>query len=162
MRTLSRKSADYSDYPDLVVIYLGMRAEKLSGLGAIFTMGPQIQKSVNDKPDGLLLHEQLLWGLFPLHVGMRQYWRDFDCLEKWAHSLPHKKWWGDFMKRDDVGFWHEAYFARGGFESVFVGIDSLFGILKAGKPVDATGPMFSSRSRIESARRRDADSEPRV
>jgi len=54
------------------------------------------------RPDGLLLHENVLWGVFPLHLGMRQYWRDFDSLETWARTLPHKGWWRDFL-RDSGG-----------------------------------------------------------
>jgi hypothetical protein len=36
----------------------------------------------------VLLHEDLIWSLFPPHVGMRQYWRDFDSLESWTRSGP--------------------------------------------------------------------------
>jgi Domain of unknown function (DUF4188) len=34
--------------------------------------------------------------------GMRQYWRDFDALERWVRSFPHKRWWGTFL-RDSAG-----------------------------------------------------------
>jgi pimeloyl-ACP methyl ester carboxylesterase len=40
---------------------------------------------------------------------MRQYWRDFDSLERWARSLPHKAWWQEFLRDSGgTGFWHEA------------------------------------------------------
>jgi hypothetical protein len=29
-----------------------------------------------------------VFGLLPLHVGIRQYWRDFDALERWVRSQP--------------------------------------------------------------------------
>src|ERR1700755_2037176 len=95
---IHRATVDLSAYPDLVVIYLGMRAEAFRGLFRIAKLGPQIQKSVAAKPDGLLHHEQLFFGLFPLHVGMRQYWRDFESLEKWVRTMPHQGWWVDFLK----------------------------------------------------------------
>lgn len=108
---ISRQTVDLSAYPDLVVIYLGMRVNRLGGIAKLITMGPKIQASVNAKPDGLLLHETLYYSLFPLHVGMRQYWRDFQSLETWARSLPHQKWWSDFVRDPGgTGFWHETYF----------------------------------------------------
>jgi len=78
--TVERRSVDLSVYPDLVVIYLGMRVNALSGLKTIFGFGPRIARSVEAVPDGLLLHEDLMFSLFPPHLGMRQYWQDFDSL----------------------------------------------------------------------------------
>lgn len=88
----------------------------------------------------------------PLHVGMRQYWRDFDSLEAWASSLPHKQWWTDYLRdRGGTSFWHETYFRSGGFESMYVDVGEPVGLGKIGPPAPATGPMFSAR------KRRDAD-----
>ena len=67
-----------------MVIYLGMRVNSPRGLTTLASFGPKIRKSVEAQPDGLLLHESLLFSLFPPHAGMRQYWRDFDSLERWA------------------------------------------------------------------------------
>lgn len=53
------------------------------------SFGSKIRTSVQAQPDGVLLHENLLLSLFPPHVGMRQYWCDFDSLERWARSLSH-------------------------------------------------------------------------
>jgi hypothetical protein len=113
---VSRQTVDLSSYPDLVVIYLGMRVNRLAGLGRLFTLGPQIQKSVAEKPDGLLLHENMLFSLFPLHVGMRQYWRDFSSVEAWTRS-------------GGTGFWHETYFMRGGMEAIYDDVPSPLGFL---------------------------------
>ena len=82
-RALNRTTADLSSYPDLVVIYLGMRVNEPRGVKTLASFGPKIRKSVEAQPDGLLLHENLLFSLFPPHAGMRQYWRDFDSLERW-------------------------------------------------------------------------------
>ena len=59
------------------------------------------------KPDGLLLHESFLFSL--RHFGMRQYWRDFESLEAWSCSEPHRQWWQSFLRDSGgTGFWHET------------------------------------------------------
>jgi hypothetical protein len=88
-----RQTADLDDYPDLVVIYLGLRARTPRGLLTILKYGRRIREAAAAGPDGLLRNEMLIWGLVPPHLGMRQYWRDFDSLERWARSEPHAAWW---------------------------------------------------------------------
>lgn len=73
---VDRRTVDLSEYPDLIVVYLGMRVRKPRGLLTLLGIGPQIRKSWQEQPDGLLLHEDLIWSLSPPHAGMRQYWRD--------------------------------------------------------------------------------------
>ena len=68
-RALNRTTADLSTYPDLVVIYLGMRVNSPAGLRTLASFGPKIRKSVQAQPDGLLLHENLLFSLFPAACG---------------------------------------------------------------------------------------------
>src|ERR1700739_1704200 len=115
-----QQTVDLAGFPDLVVIYLGMRVNAWAGLKTLFRLGPQIKNSVDERPDGLLLHENLIFSLIPLHLGMRQYWRDFDTLEAWSRSTPHHEWWRDFLRSSGgTGFWHEAYFMRGGMEAVY-------------------------------------------
>ena len=80
---VNRRTVDLSGYPDLVVVYLGMRVNHLTGLKTLFGFAPQISKSVADRPDGLLDHEFFVFSLFPPHAGMRQYWRDME----FAHGL---------------------------------------------------------------------------
>lgn len=147
---ISRRTADLSAYPDMIVIYLGMRAQSLAGLRTLIGFGPKIARAIEPKPDGLLLHEPILFSLFPLHVGMREYWRDFPSLEKWTHSAPHREWWADFLRQPSgVGFWHETYFARGGFEAIYDGLDTPLGFLKFAKEIPAEGAMFSARRRLK-------------
>src|SRR6266700_1404363 len=93
---VERRTVDLNTYPDLVVIYLGMRVNAITGLKTTFGC-PRIARSVDAKPDGLL-HENLIFSIFPPHVGMRQYWRDFDSLERWTRSLPHQQWWQQFLR----------------------------------------------------------------
>ena len=149
-----RTTADLSAYPDLVVIYLGMRVEEPRGFETLQTLGPQIQAAVEEQPDGLLLHEQITFSDDPLHVGMRQYWRDFEALEAWSRTLPHKEWWTDYLRdRGGTSFWHETYFRRGGIESAFVDVpDGTVGLNGFAPMVRSEGPMLSARLRLEKDR----------
>ena len=148
MGNVNRQTIDLSGYPDLVVIYLGMRVNALTGLKTVFGFGPKIANSAASKPDGLLLHENLLWGLFPPHVGMRQYWRDFESLEAWSRSEPHRTWWTTFLRNSGgTGFWHETYSRRGVFEAIYDDLPGPIGMMKFAPVKEARGPMFSARAR---------------
>ncbi|WP_428655671.1 monooxygenase family protein [Runella sp.] len=140
---------DLSEYPNLVVIYLGMTHNSFKGLRTIMKLGPQIDKAVSAKPEGLLHHENLYFGFMPLHVAMRQYWKDFESMERWTRALPHQQWWKDFLK-DPQGtrFWHEAYCMKGGMEGVYLDIDNV-GFLQFAPKVEKKGRMFSSRDRLD-------------
>jgi hypothetical protein len=147
--SVSRQSVDLSGFPDLVVIYLGMRAQSFRGLRTLLAFGPRIAKSAAAKPDGLLLHENLLFSLKPLHLGMRQYWRDFDALERWARALPHQGWWQAFVRdTGGTGFWHELHFKRGGMEAIYVDVDAPVGAMRFAPLTEARGSMFSARARL--------------
>ena len=147
-KSVDRRTVDLSGFPDLVVIYLGMRVNTLAGLKTIFGFGPKIAQSVQDKPDGLLLHENFLFSLFPPHGGMRQYWRDFESLERWARSEPHRVWWKQFLRDSGgTGFWHEAYFMRGGMEAVYDDMVQSTGFLSFAPVQPERGNMFSARGR---------------
>ena len=145
---VERQTVDLTAYPDLVIIYLGMRVRRPRGALRLFGLGPQIQKSWKAKPDGLLLHEDMIWSLFPLHLGMRQYWRDLDSLERWTRSEPHRRWWQQFLKDSGgTGFWHEAYFMRGGIDAVYADMAKPTGIARFAPATPARGAMFSARHR---------------
>ena len=49
-----RRTVHLSAFPDLVVIYLGMRVNELRGLKTVFRFGPKIAKSAAEQPEGLL------------------------------------------------------------------------------------------------------------
>ncbi len=148
MGKVNRQTIDLSGYPNLAVIYLGMRVNALTGLKTAFGLGPQIASSAASKPDGLLLHEDMLWGLFPPHVGMRQYWRDFESLEAWTRSEPHRTWWTNFLRNSGgTGFWHETYSRQGIFEAIYDDLPVPFGMMKFAPVKQARGPMFSARDR---------------
>ena len=146
--SVERRTVDLSAYPDLVVIYLGMRVNAWTGLKTLVGFGPKINAAVAEQPDGLLLHENLIYSLIPPNVGMRQYWRDFDALERWARSAPHREWWQKFLKDSGgTGFWHETYFMRGGVEAVYDDIPKPIGLAVFAPVKPARGPMFSARTR---------------
>jgi hypothetical protein len=145
---VNRRTVDLSAYPDLVVIYLGMRVNRLTGIKTLLGMGPQIERSVAARPDGLLLHENFLFSMFPPHAGMRQYWRDFDSLERWSRSDPHREWWKRFLRDSGgTGFWHETYFMRGGMEAVYDDMAAKTGLLVFASEQPARGRLFSARTR---------------
>ena len=94
---VNRQTIDLSGFPDLVVIYLGMRVRNVRGLRKLLETGRQIRAGVAQDPDGLLLHENFVFSFLPPHFGMRQYWRDLDALERWTREPPHQQWWKDFL-----------------------------------------------------------------
>jgi hypothetical protein len=152
MARVDRRTVDLSAYPDLIVVYLGMRVNVLSGIKTILGFGPQIANSVAAQPDGLLLHENLMYSLFPPHAGMRQYWRDFESLERWTRSAPHREWWKKFLRDSGgTGFWHETYAARGGIEAIYDDMPNPIGMMKFAPLAPARGSVFSARQRLSRA-----------
>ncbi len=146
---VERRTVDLSSYPDLVVIYLGMKVNAITGLKTLIGFGPKISNSVAAGPEGLLRHENFIFSLFPPHVGMRQYWRDFDALERWSRSEPHMQWWKAFLRNSGgTGFWHETYFMRGGVEAIYDDIKFPLGLSSFVPTQLARGPMFSARTRL--------------
>ncbi|MFF2555267.1 DUF4188 domain-containing protein [Nocardia sp. NPDC058058] len=156
---VNRQTVDLSGYPDLIVIYLGMRVNRLYGLRTLLGFGPKIATSVQDQPDGLLLHETVVYSLFPANVGMRQYWRDMDSLLAFARSEPHRLWWRDFLRDSGgTGFWHETYSMAGGMEAVYDDVPEAIGFLRFAPNIPARGPMFGSAARL----RREDTAQPPV
>ena len=145
---VNRRTVDLSGHPNLVVVYLGMRVNHLTGLKTLFGFGPKIQASVAAQPDGLLLHEFFLFSLFPPHAGMRQYWRDMESLLAWTRSEPHRDWWKSFLKDSGgTAFWHETYLKTGGMEAIYDDLVQPIGFLRFAPIVEARGPMFSAAHR---------------
>ncbi|HVP29801.1 MAG TPA: DUF4188 domain-containing protein [Myxococcota bacterium] len=158
--SVQRETVDLSSYPDLVVIYLGMRAQSLRGLRTLFSFGPRIRASVDAAPDGLLHHETFVFSLLPPHFAFRQYWRDFESLERFTRASPHGEWWRGYLRdTGGTGFWHEAYSARGGFEAVYVDVAVPVGMKQFAPVVPPRGSMFTARHRL---RRRGGETAPPV
>jgi Domain of unknown function (DUF4188) len=147
---VDRRTVDLSGYPNLVVIYLGMRVNRLTGLKTLLGFGPKISASVEAQPHGLLLHETMIYSMFPPHVGMRQYWRDMDALLTWSRSEPHREWWKSFLKNaGGTGFWHETYLMTGGMEAIYDDLPQPIGMLRFAPVVPARGPMFAAAHRAQ-------------
>ena len=145
---MQRRTVDLSGYPDLIVIYLGMRVNAFQGIKTLLGFGPKIAAVGKDKPEGLLAHETIIYSLWPLEIGMRQYWRDFETLETWSRSEPHRAWWKGFLKDPaGTGFWHETYFMRGGMEAVYVDVPRPAGFRLFAPETPAKGSMFTARQR---------------
>ena len=153
MSSVNRLTVDLTEFPDLVVVYLGLRINRFAGLKRLLRLGPEISASVAAAPSGLLLHENLTYGLFPLHIGMRQYWRDFDSLLAFTRSEPHRNWWRDFIKdAGGTGFWHETYARRGGMEAIYDDVPERIGLAGFAPVVPATGPRATAGERIATSR----------
>lgn len=156
MPAVSRQTVDLTQFPNLVVIYLGMRVNRLAGFKTLFGFGPRINNSVAAQPEGLLLHETILYSLFPAHIGMRQYWRDLESLLAWSRSKPHADWWRNFLKNSGgTGFWHEAYLKQGGMEGVYVDIEQPIGFMRFAPVEAARGSLFGAAARA--GKRHDAE-----
>lgn len=145
---VNRRTVDLSGYPNLVVVYLGMRVNRLTGLKTLLGFGPRISNSAAAHPDGLLHHEVFLFSLFPPHAGIRQYWRDMDALLAWTRSDPHRDWWKSFLRDSGgTGFWHETYLMTGCMEAIYDDVTEPIGFLTFAPIVQARGPMFSATHR---------------
>jgi hypothetical protein len=145
---VNRQTVDLSGYPDLVVVYLGMKVNRITGIKTLLGFGPKISASVEANPDGLLRHENVIYSLFPMNIGMRQYWRDPESLLRWTRSEPHRQWWQGFLKDSGgTGFWHETYFRRGGMEAIYDDLPQPIGFMTFAPVVPARGPMFGAAAR---------------
>jgi hypothetical protein len=145
---VERRTVDLSGYPDLVVIYLGMRVNRMTGMKTLVGFGPKIESSVSAKPEGLLHHEVFMFSLFPMHLGIRQYWRDLGTLLVWSRSEPHRLWWSSFLRDSGgTGFWHETYMRRGGIEAIYDDVLKPVGMMCFAPVVAAVGPMFGAAAR---------------
>jgi hypothetical protein len=145
---VNRQTVDLSQFPDLVVIYLGMRVNRLTGLKTVFGFGPKISSSVAAQPNGLLLHENFIFSFFPMHVGMRQYWRDMPSFLTWTRSEPHREWWKKFLQGSGgTGFWHETYLMQGGMEEIYDDLPKPIGFMRFAPVKAARGAMFGASSR---------------
>jgi hypothetical protein len=148
-KAVARNTVSLADYPDLVVAYLGGRIYRPRGVVSMIKVKRDIDKAVATQPDGLLRHEMVMFQPFPLHWGLRQYWRDPEALEQWTRGMPHQRWWRDFMRDPGgLGFWHETYLLRGGMESVYDFMSVPTGMLAFAENQPAVGALFSWRNRL--------------
>ena len=60
---VDRRTVDLTAYPNLVVVYLGMCVRRPRGMLRLLRTGLQINRSWKQQPNGLLLHEDIIWSL---------------------------------------------------------------------------------------------------
>lgn len=123
---------------DVVVFLIGARLNRLRAANRMRRIGgqmTQMQKVLATHPELGCLHTQNWFGRTTLAV---QYWRDFECLERFARSkdLPHLEPWREFNRlvreTPDIGIWHETYqVAAGRSEAMYVNMPQ-FGLAAAG------------------------------
>ncbi len=143
---VARASVDLSGYPDLVVVYLGLRVHALRGLATLLGIGPKLSEITRAKPDGLLAHESMFFSL--RHIAFRQYWRDLESLEAFTRSEPHRGWWSQFLEQDaGAGFWHETYCLKGGMEAIYLNMP-LIGLAAFAPAASPTGANATARARL--------------
>ena len=149
---VKRSTVDLSAYPDLVIMYLGLRAHGPRGVLTTLKFIRRIRHAVREEPDGLLLHEPILF--LPSTFGLRQYWRDFDSLEAWAGRAPHRDWWKAYLAdAKGTSLWHETYFMRGGVEAIYDNVETPTGLMRFAEVAPAEGGLFNARMRARHARR---------
>lgn len=142
-----RRSIDLSAYPDLVVVMLGFKVRRLVGFRTLFGLGKGLRAIKTAPPDGLLADENFLFGL--THIGIRQYWRDLDSLERFTRSAPHSDWWRDIKRYGrGAGFWHESYRMAGGMEAIYIDMPGPIGFGRFAPDKRPVGPFMTARERL--------------
>ena len=128
---VERRTVDLSQFPELVVIYLGMRVNRYDRtenacLDSAQRSRPRSRRSLT----ACLLHENMIYSLFPAHVGMRQYWRDMDSLTRVVALRPASRMVEELSAR--LG-WHRLL-ARdvsdaGGIEAIYDDLPQPIGMM---------------------------------
>ena len=152
MAQVPRETVDLTAYPDLVMVLLGFRLRRLRAVGSFLAIGRGMAEIARNPPDGLLAADNCLYGWN--HIGIRQYWRDMEAMERFTRTAPHAGWWSRFSKDlGGSGFWHEIYAARGGFEALYLGMPQAgFGLARFAPRAAPVGRLKSARGRIEADR----------
>lgn len=140
----ARRTVDLSAYPEMVVMYIGMRVNKLSGIPTVLRFAKRVDDSLDERPEGLLFHERLVFS--PRQIGWRQYWRDVESLGAWSRREPHRRWWTEYLRKPGgAGLWHETYFMRGGMEALYDAMPEGIGLSAFAATLPAEGTMFAQR-----------------
>jgi hypothetical protein len=110
----------------------------------------RVQQALTSRMEGLLYHEDMIYGLVPLHLGFRQFWKDFDSLEEWARdSSLHVGWWKGFLKNTrGCGIWHEIYCLSGGYEAIYNQMPSGVGLSGFAPIIVPQGKLRMARNRL--------------
>jgi len=139
-----------------VVFLIGMRINKIFAfhkwLPTAMAMTPMLRTLYKHPEKGFLGGESFL---YPRGVGLIQYWRSFEDLERFARSPeePHLSAWQRFNRvvgaDGSVGIWHESYLVNPGNYEAIYGNMPIFGLAAATKHVPVTGRKETARQRVE-------------
>ncbi|KEO82294.1 DUF4188 domain-containing protein [Tumebacillus flagellatus] len=140
-----------SDEP-FVLFLIGLRVNKLwavhKWLPVARAMFPMMTELYTNEELGFLDSEVILYWR---GIGVVQYWRSFELLERYAHMEKHLKAWQDFHRKvglnsDVVGIWHETYLIEPGKFETLYGNMPHFGLGKALKDrhVQTKGPRHET------------------
>lgn len=87
-------------------------------------------------------------------IGLHQYWRSFDDLERFARSkeYPHLKAWRWYNKaigaKGSVGLWHEVFLVQPGYQEAMYDNMPLFGLAAASTHVPVAESRKEPRLRL--------------
>ncbi|MEO1378499.1 MAG: DUF4188 domain-containing protein [Cyanobacteria bacterium J06635_10] len=138
-----------------VVFLIGMRINKIFAVNKWFptamAMTPMLRTLYKHPEKGFLGGETFVYWR---GVGLIQYWRSFEDLERFARSPeePHLSAWQRF-NRDvgadgSVGIWHETYLIeRGNYEAIY-GNMPIFGLAAATKHLSVSEVKETARGRV--------------
>jgi hypothetical protein len=151
-----------------VVFLIGMRINRLRAVikwvPTARAMGPMLQTLYAHPEKGFLGGETFVYWR---GVGLIQYWRSFEDLERFARSTdePHLEAWRRFNRAigsdGSVGIWHETFLVEAGNYEAVYGNMPVFGLAAAGTHVAASGRRETARRRLE-LKHAPADVEVRV
>lgn len=137
------------------VFLIGMRVNRVllvhRWLPTFFAM-LRMMRALRTHPEKGFLGGQAIW--YQRGVGLIQYWRSFDDLERFARNPtePHLAAWRRFNNAvgasGDVGVWHETYpIDAGKHEAVYANMPR-FGLAAATSHVQAVGRRETARRRL--------------
>src|SRR5262245_37738584 len=138
-----------------VVFLIGMRINRLLAVGRWLPTAQamtRMLRSLRVHPEkGFMGAEPFL---YPGGLGLIQYWRSFEELERFARSPsePHLAAWRRFNRTvgadGSVGIWHETYLVEAGKHEALYGNMPLFGLAAATRHVPAVGRRDTARRRL--------------
>jgi len=140
-----------------VVFLIGMRINKIFAINkwlpTAMAMTPMIRTLYKHPEKGFLGGESFLYSR---GVGLIQYWRSVEDLERFARSSeePHLEAWKRFNRvvgaDGSVGIWHETYLVDPGNYEAIYGNMPIFGLAAATKHLPINGKKDTARQRVQS------------
>jgi hypothetical protein len=139
---------------DFVIFLIGMRFNhplRIRKWWPVATAMPRMLKVLSQHPELGCLGFQQWFGRTTILV---QYWRDFDCLDRFAKDkdLPHLEPWRRFNRAvrasGDVGIWHETFKIRAGEYEAVYGNMPVFGLAAAASHLPTAQKANTAAARI--------------